>query len=336
MSFTLLPESISIPLRTSEDSIARKLPRIHLSHFHVLGAQIGEDAKGCFVLGIAQEPPTIKDSISFAAAIRRIDERPIAIAWNGMDSRMMRELESEGIGSIKNSGTYCLPWLGIKVSSEEEPHPPQKLSPQAQRIFLNLVSGQWTGKSAGELSSLCGKSRASISTYLAEICAIAPDLVEKQGVRRLLRNPGHETEELLDTFWPYLSSPVTRRIRLARHLSIDTLRNAGALVSGESALSFVSDLAPDDSRLTIAVNRTSLPRLQEACGAEWIEATWYEPCPLEIEVWAYPIDKPSDISFLATGLSSIDLLNLYVACSRAPSDDIRYQDALSQLREKIR
>lgn len=189
--------------------------------------------------------------------------------------------------------------------------------------------------SAGELSSLCGKSRSSINTYLAEICAIAPDLVEKQGMRRLLRNPGHETEELLDVFWPYLSSPITRRIRLARHPSMDALCEVGVLLSGESALSFVSDLALDDPCLAIAVTRTSLPKLQEACGTGWIEAAWYEPCLPEMEVWAYPIDRPSDISFLTTELSSIDLLNLYVACSKTPSGDIRYQDALAQLKEKI-
>lgn len=120
--------------------------------------------------------------------------------------------------------------------------------------------------SAGELSSLCGKSRSSISIYLAEICAIVPDLVEKQSVRRLLRNPGHGTEELHDEFWPYLSSPITRRIRLARRPRMDALCEAGALPSRESALSFVSDLALDDSCLAIAVTRTSLPKLQEACG----------------------------------------------------------------------
>lgn len=103
----------------------------------------------------------------------------------------------------------------------------------------------------------------------------------------------------------------------------------------ERALAFVSDLVLDDSCLTIAVTRTSLPKLQEACGTGWIEAAWYESCPLEVEVWAYPIDMPSDISFLTAELSSIDLLNLYVACSKAPLDDIRYQDALAQLKEKI-
>lgn len=122
--------------------------------------------------------------------------------------------------------------------------------------------------SAGELSSLCGKSRSSISIYLAEICTIAPDLVEKQSVRRLLRNPGHEAEELHDEFWPYLSSPITRRIRLPRRPSMDALCEAGALLSGESALSFVSDLALDDSCLAIAVTRTSLPKLQEACSTD--------------------------------------------------------------------
>ena len=121
--------------------------------------------------------------------------------------------------------------------------------------------------SAGELSGLCNKSRSSISIYLAEICAIVPDLVEKQNVRRLLRNPGHGTE-LLDVFWPYLSNPITRRIRLPRRPSMDALREAGALLSGESALAFVSDLALDDSCLAIAVTRTSLPKLQEACSTD--------------------------------------------------------------------
>ena len=86
-------------------------------------------------------------------------------------------------------------------------------------------------------------------------------------MRRLLRNPGHETEELLDVFWPYLSSPITRRIRLARRPSMDALCEVGVLLSGENTLSSVSDLVPDDPCLAIAVSRTSLPRLQEACSA---------------------------------------------------------------------
>ena len=179
--------------------------------------------------------------------------------------------------------------------------------------------------SAGELSSLCGKSRSSISTYLAEICAIAPDLVEKQGMRRLLRNPGHETEELLDVFWPYLSSPITRRIRLARRPSMDALCEVGVLLSGESALSFVSDLALDDSCLTIAVTRTSLPKLQEACDTGWIEAAWYEPCLPEVEVWSYPIDRPSTINFLQQSFQVL-------ICSTCMSHARRHHQATSDIK----
>ena len=54
-----------------------------------------------------------------------------------------------------------------------------------------------------------------------------------------------------------------------------------------------------------------------------------------VEVWRYTVDAPSDISVSATGLQSFDALNLYLACLNRDNDDVRYLDAVEQLREEI-
>ena len=48
-------DGINLPLRTSEDPIARKLPRIYLELFDVLAAQLGESEQGHFTLAVAKE-----------------------------------------------------------------------------------------------------------------------------------------------------------------------------------------------------------------------------------------------------------------------------------------
>ena len=52
---------VNLPLRTSEDPIAQKLPRMYLELFDVLAAQLGESEQGRFTLVVAKEPPTVID-----------------------------------------------------------------------------------------------------------------------------------------------------------------------------------------------------------------------------------------------------------------------------------
>jgi hypothetical protein len=54
-----------------------------------------------------------------------------------------------------------------------------------------------------------------------------------------------------------------------------------------------------------------------------------------VEEWSYPVDAPSEVSVTATGLRSVDPLNLYVECSKKDTDGIRYLDAIEQLKEVI-
>ena len=174
-----------------------------------------------------------------------------------------------------------------------------------------------------------------MSTDLSEIQVIAPGLVESRGKSRVLRNPGVPLGELLLGFEDYLSSPVERRVRLSSSQDVGVLRSVGALLAGETALAYVSDLAHDDSRTVVALDKVGLERLRESLGDAWSEAPWYEPCLTEVEVWSYPVDAPSDVSLLASGLKSVDSLSIYVECSKRKTDDVRFADAVAQLREKL-
>ena len=64
--------------------------------------------------------------------------------------------------------------------------------------------------------------------------------------RRILGNPGLSKEELLDIFESYFMSPVKRRWFLSSCKGLDTLKSFGALLSGESALPYYSDLAHEN------------------------------------------------------------------------------------------
>ena len=60
-----------------------------------------------------------------------------------------------------------------------------------------------------------GKSRSSVSKYLAEIEAICPEVVIRAGRSTKLSRDGMGSTSLLDRFEPYLRSPVSRRFRIS-------------------------------------------------------------------------------------------------------------------------
>ncbi len=329
----LPPRLFGLELKTWGDPITNRIPRIHLETFSVYGARLGDDGEA-FVLAVAKEPPTIARTRALCKILASLDTRHPVVGWGAMELGMMDALASEGIAYIRDEHNAYLPFLGASISSRGMLAQPKALSPQAQRIVLNLIAGRWDKCTAGDLAGLTGKSRASVTKYLAEIGAIAPGLVETRGRLRVLSNSGHTKEELLRSFGEYLSDPAESTIRLKHALSIKHVRQTGGLLASESALSFVSDLAPSPTT-SVAMPKESLGDLKAAAGKSWQEAAWYEPAEMMVEVWRYTVDAPSDISVSATGLQCVDALNLYAACLNRDNDDIRYLDAVEQLREEI-
>lgn len=337
MLLNCLPKRLfSLELAIDPEPVEMQIPRMYLERYSLRLARLGMSEQGRFIVAEPKEPPSVISARNLANAVRKIDARPVAICWDAMDLGFMRALSSEGIAYIRDERNAFLPFIGAVISGEVlGASPAAPLSPQSQRIVLNLIAGRWVDCSAGDLARLCGKSAASVSGYLSEIAAIAPGLIMRDGKKRILCDAGLSTETLLDGFEDYLRTPVLERIRLKKVIERTELRAVDALLSGMSALSYMSDLAHEESAPTIALEKNQLEDLKEHMGDRWLEAQWYEPAGVEIEVWSYPVDEPSDVSFDKTGLQCVDPFSLYVACAKEDYKDDRLLDAVEQLRRTI-
>ena len=337
MLLNCLPKRLfSLELAIDPEPVEMQIPRMYLERFSLRLARLGVSEQGRFIVAEPKEPPSVISARNLVNAVHKIDARPVVICWDAMDLGFMRALSSEGIAYIRYGRNAFLPFIGAVISDEAlGASPAAPLSPQSQRIVLNLIAGRWVGCSAGDLARLCGKSAASVSGYLSEIAAIAPGLIARDGKKRVLSRADLSTEALLNGFEDYLRSPVTERVRLKGTISRVELRAVDALLSGVSALGYMSDLAHEDSAPTIALEKYQLEALKEYMGDKWLEAQWYEPAAIEIEVWSYPVDEPSDVSFDTTGLQCVDPFSLYVACAKTSYKDDRLLDAVEQLRRAI-
>lgn len=212
---------------------------------------------------------------------------------------------------------------------------PKPLSPQAQRITLNLVAGRWDGVTASDLARLCGKSGASITKYLRETEAIEPTLVRTSWRSRILANPDLTKEELFNVLEPFLMSPIAQTHRLALNPGTNVHVSHDALLSGISTLPFFSDLVHDGSRLIVMMESRHVADLKTELGAEWQEAAWYDDAALTIEEWTYPVDAPSEVSLPSAGIMCVDPWSLFVSLATTRHEDIRTEDAIEQLRGLI-
>lgn len=260
---------------------------------------------------------------------------PVVIHFERIDSGMKRALVAEHIPFISDDGNTFLPFLGIQETASPSLRAPAPLSPQAQRIAINLVAGRWVNVTASELAALCGKSRASVTKYLREIEAIKPSLLTTSWRSRFLGTADLSRSELLDVFEPYLVSPIAKIHRFRSVPSTDVLAACGARLSELSALSFFSDLAHDYSRLVVMCDQTAISTLISSLGDELEEAAWYEEAPFIIEEWAYPLDSSDDRSVSSTGLACVDPWSLYAAFVRTKYEDARIEDAVEQLRGQL-
>ena len=321
----------SMPLELSSCDVPRLIPRRFSDEFDVKAARLGES--GEFLIAAASGRPTILSSTSLVRAVAKVDPRRVAICSPQLDSGLMRALASERIAYIKDSGNVFLPFLGMAASPTPEGRAAKPLSPHAQRMVINLMAGRWNGMTAGELAQAANVSRATVTNCLAEIEAILPSAVRTEWKKRVLNNPGMSKDEMIEAFEPYFASPVRGRKLLKGNGALDTLKRFGAVLSGESALPFYSDLAHDTSVIRVALYRKRLMKVQEETGEGWVEAKWFETPDVIVEEWTYEIDGSNSVSVPSMGFDVIDELGLYTEMNGFGKDDVRLADAVAQLRE---
>lgn len=315
--------------------IVAKIPRIASENFYLRDAWLGDEKENAFIAAIATDYPSLISSRNLVEAIGAIDPKPVVICLESIDSGLRNAYYKEGISFASEDGNAYLPFLKIQQAPATTRRKPEPLSPQAQRIVLNLIAGRWDGYSASELAELTNKSRASVTKYLKEIEAICPSLLKASWRVRALGNPGYSKDELLDMFEPYLKSPIKRVIRLSHPPAIDELQALQPKFTGMSALPFFSDLAHDTSQIMIMMDQEGAASLQAKMGSVWKEAAWNEEPAFVIEEWTYPLDATSDRSTAATGLACVDPFSLYAELINDEHDDPRIHDAIDQLREQL-
>lgn len=324
----------SMPLCLAPDDVGKKIPRRLSLAFKIRSAVLGDDSRS-FLAAISVEQPKMAQVRALVSALAKVDGRHVVVCSPCLDRNMMRVLASEGVAYIRDEDNVFLPFLGMMAAPVPNGRAPKPLSPHTQRIVLNLIDGRWDGMTAGELAAAAGVSRSTITNCLAEIESVLPAALAVEWKQKSLRNPGLSKAELLDVFEPYFISPVKQRIGLKGRDALLSLRDRGALLSGESALSFYSDLAFGSSALRVALPRKMLSEVIGVAGESWAEAEWFEEPDVIVEAWLYQFDGLNEASRASVGLNSLDALNLYVEVRGMEEDDARFVDAVEQLREAV-
>ena len=331
---TVLPSNLfSMRLTLSRDDVSERIPLLLSAEYDVQSATLGE--RGEFLAAVSKGRPTLSSARSLIHAVAKVDSRPVAVCSPYLDNGMMKALASEGIAYIRDEGNVFLPFLGMAASPVSLGRAPKPLSAHAQRIVLNLIDGNWDDMTAGELAEAAGVSRSTVSNSLAEIEAILPAAVSSEWKHRVLKNPGMTREELLLAFEDYLVPPVRGKVRLKGRGALEALKRAGALLAGESALPYYSDLAHNGSVVWVALWRKKLAAAKEDAGPAWVEAEWFEAPDVIVEEWVYEPDEAGDLLDSATGFHVLKATGLYAAMRGEGSGDVRLEDAVAQLREVV-
>lgn len=330
-------EILGLYIDSVTDVRVPSLPRMYAREFETGTFALNGAASDLrFVVIGSRTRPDLKLLEGAIENLRSACDLPVVVASPSLDYWQKEWLVSRKAPFIQDERNVFLPFVGLVVQEASRGRRPTPLSPQAQRVVVNLIEGTWNDVSAGELSRRVGKSRSSVSKYLAEIEAICPEVVSRSGRSTMLGRNGMRSADLLDCFEQYLRSPVSRRFRISYEVGPSELSGAGARLSGLSALEQTSDLLAGEPYPTVAIPQDGLAEAMASFGEAGKELPWWDDEGTDIEVWGYWDDVPVDLGRRSKGgLGSVGMLSLYLSLRGRFEDDVRVVDAIDQLREKI-
>ena len=333
-----MPEEIfALYINPVEDVRVAPLPRMYSRKYETgVFALNGTASDVRFVAVGSKSRPDLRTLRGAINSLRSGCELPVVVVSPSLDYWQKEWFASRQLPFIQDARNAYLPFVGLAARETSRSRRPSPLSPQAQRIVVNLIEGHWDHVNAGGLSKRLGKSRASVSKYLAEIEAICPEVVVRQGRSTMLNSDGMRKADLLDHFEPYLKSPVSRRFRISYGAGPDELRDLGVRLSSLSALVQLSDLAEGEAYPTVAISQNDLDKVLSSLGEVGEELPWWDEEGTEVEVWGYWDDFPTDMRDHAIGsLNAVGKLSLYLSLRNRYEDDVRVADAIDKLREDI-
>ncbi|MDO4537984.1 MAG: hypothetical protein Q4B54_07465 [Coriobacteriales bacterium] len=156
------------------------LPRAYVRAFELGTFAMGDMAPDVrFVAVGSRRRPDLKMVRGAVEALRSECDLPVVVVSPSLDYWQKEWLVSRQLPFIQDGRNAFPPFSGLAVRDASRTKRPSSLSPQAQRIVVNLIEGNWDIVSVGDVAKRVGRSRASASKYLTEIEAICPEAVRR-------------------------------------------------------------------------------------------------------------------------------------------------------------
>jgi len=301
------------------------LPRFYETDFGIEHIRIG--STDCIVI-------SPKDTINLPAITKMVQaleahtDLPCIISTPKLSDYQKKQFRELNIAYIISPNNLYIPFIGLEIKrTKRQKENVTSLSWQAQYIALHIIDGSWLGFSVSDIAKAMEKSLPSASNYLKDIEATVPQVVEKQGTRKLLtNNEGLSKKELFQLFEPYLTSPVKDSCFLKFKNNTANFIDYGCLYAGMSALSRKTMLA-DSPWITYACSEYERRYLDEF-GSNLFAVTENDNPDIFMQIWKYP---PID-----SGDGTVDDVSLYLSLKDAPQlKEPRGEEALISLRERI-
>ena len=332
-----MPDEIfALRIDPVEDTRVAPLPRMYSREFETGVFSLGGATSDVEFVAIGSRPrPDLKMLKGAIDELRLGCKRPVVVVSPSLDYWQKEWLTSRQLPFIQDAQNAYLPFAGLAARGTSRNRRPSPLSPQAQLIVVNLVEGNWNDVNTGELAKRLGRSRASVSKYLAEIEAICPESIVRAGRTTVLSRDDMARADLLDRFEPYLRTPVSRRFRISYGVGPDKLSKVGARLSGLTALAQMSDIAAGETYPTVAIPQDGLESAMSALVEAGEELPWWDEEGTDVEVWGYWDDLPTNLHGRSFGgLDAVGRLSLYLSLKDKYEDDVRVADAVDRLREE--
>jgi|GEM_PF-3160595 len=318
----LLPSSIySLPI-TINGSPETPIPQFIAQSFIVKLGSIGTNP--CVFADFGSQTPTLPLIRKTNDELIRRMSLPVVFHGNRLSHYQKEVMTSKNISFVLSQRNAFLPFIGLVLLDDLGREDVSAfLSPQAQRLFLNILNGEWMGLSVSETAERMGKSNSSASNYFYEIEGIAPVLFQKKGKHKVITRMLFNRREIFDLLLPHLHSPVKQRFYTTSDAS--ALVKRGALFSGITALSRLSSIA-DSTFPTVAVTSAMLDHFLEDSKGEYTTVSETYRTKTIVETWHYWPDYHEP--------KRVDSISLYLSLAHEAQTDERMNKALSSLLER--
>ena len=296
-------------------------PNAYTSAYRCTKANIGGTA--CIAIEPKGDVRPLQVSKMFAA-IAADEGVPCLLVCPKLSAYQRRSLSERGVAWVCDEGTFHIPFLAAACNAAGlKARTAGSLSAGAQQIAVRALDGSWDGMTSTDVAGMVGKSLSSVSSYFAQIAAVAPALIGSRGRTRFVASPKTPEERLaaLERMESFMATPVKERVFIATSQEGKALLAALPL-SGMSALSERTAIA-DDPWQTRAISAADKEKL--ASVLEGSERVGRNDSPdAMLEVWSY---APSED----------DLVSLYLDVNdyAQAEHDERVQEAANELKEAM-